>query len=158
MLCKVLVPTSIKRGHGIVIGKGEIWLHVHIDELTDFYELLFTSVLDKSRSEGVPHGKAGYFCIGAEEIKLHQIYNEVSRILFDSGKIKSAEPTQFTEEEATNYFGPHGTILRTAFSGNSRFVGTKAKKLGWKPRKTREDCLGSVKEEIEVWVRETSNQ
>ncbi|KAK1221623.1 hypothetical protein PQX77_015567 [Marasmius sp. AFHP31] len=159
MLCKVLAPTSIKRGRGIAIGKGEnIWLHVHIDELTDFYELLFTSVLDQSRSGEVPHGKAGYFCIGAEEVKLHQLYKEVSRILFDTGKIQSAESTQFTEEEAAKYFGPHGIILRTAFGGNSRFIGTKAKTLGWRPRKTTEDCLGSLKEEIELLARETSSQ
>ncbi|KAJ8074285.1 hypothetical protein PM082_012595 [Marasmius tenuissimus] len=104
---RLLVPTAIKRGNGIAIGKGEnTWLIVSIDEVADFYELLFKSVLDQSRLKEVPHGKEGYFFLGAEEIKTYRYYNDVSRILFDLGKAESAQPTQFTLEEAEKYFGP----------------------------------------------------
>ncbi|KAL0063875.1 hypothetical protein AAF712_009229 [Marasmius tenuissimus] len=122
---RLLVPTAIKRGNGIAIGKGEnTWLIVSIDEgelrfqdeiignqpkdllVADFYELLFKSVLDQSRLKEVPHGKEGYFFLGAEEIKTYRYHNDVSRILFDLGKAESAQPTQFTLEEAEKYFGP----------------------------------------------------
>ncbi|KAL0063869.1 hypothetical protein AAF712_009223 [Marasmius tenuissimus] len=156
---KILIPTSIKRGYGITIGKGEnLWSHVHIDDLTDFYELLFKSVVDQSKSKDVPHGREGYFFLGAEESKGHQHYKETSRILFDLGKVKSTEPTPFTEEEATEYFGPMGKFIRALLSSNSRFVGNNAKRLGWKPNKTTEDFVASLAEEVQFWVRATENQ
>ncbi|KAK1221620.1 hypothetical protein PQX77_015564 [Marasmius sp. AFHP31] len=115
---RILVPTAIKRANGIAVGKGEnIWLHVSVDEVVDFYELLFKSVLDQSRPKEVPHGKEGYFFLGAEEIKTYRYHHDVSRILYDLGKAERAQPTQFTLEEAEKYFGPQERKSRPHYDG-----------------------------------------
>ncbi|KAL0061733.1 hypothetical protein AAF712_011405 [Marasmius tenuissimus] len=134
VLFKMLVPPAIKRGYAIIVGKGEnVWLNVHIDEAADFHVLMFTSVLDDSKI--VPHGKEGYLFLGAEEHKSAQYYTELAKILFESGKVKSPEPKQLGEDEVKVYYGAWGAAARIALGGNARFVGNRAKKLGWKPVK-----------------------
>ncbi|KAL0569749.1 hypothetical protein V5O48_012210 [Marasmius crinis-equi] len=148
---KMFVPISIKRGYGTTIGKGEnVWANVHIDEVTDFYVLLFKNVLKDSND--VPHGKEGYFFIGADEHKSKQWYSEVAKVLFDLGKVKSPEPTLFTEQEAKQYFGEQGTYLLDVFGGNARSVSNRARKLGWQPRRTTNDFIGSIRAEVEFWA------
>ncbi|KAL0569750.1 hypothetical protein V5O48_012211 [Marasmius crinis-equi] len=148
---KLFVPISIKRGYGITIGKGEnIWANVHIDEITDFFVLLFKAVLKDPRV--VPHGKEGHFLIGADEHKSIQWYSEIAKVLFDLGKVKSPEPTRFTEEEAKQYFGEQAADVLGNLGGNARSASNRAKKLGWQPRKTTDDFIGSIREEVGFWV------
>ncbi|KAK1216436.1 hypothetical protein PQX77_020932 [Marasmius sp. AFHP31] len=159
ILFKLLVPVAVKRGYGITIGKGEnIWLNVHIDELTDFYELLFKSVLDPLKSQDVPHGRNGYFLIGADEHRSYQQDAEISRALFDLGMVKNIKPTEFTVEEAIEYFGPRGGSFRAALGGNARFASNNAKSLGWKPAKTTRDYLDSLANDVQFWARATKSQ
>ncbi|KAJ8074295.1 hypothetical protein PM082_012606 [Marasmius tenuissimus] len=152
ILFKLLVPVAIKRENGITIGKGEnIWLNVQIDE--HFYELLFNSVLDPSKSQNVPHGRNGYFLLGADEHKSYQQKAEISRVLFELGMVKDTKLTEFTEEEAIEYFGPRGRSFRAALRGNVRFMSNNAKSLGWKPTKTTKDYLGSLANDVQFWAR-----
>ncbi|KAK1215399.1 hypothetical protein PQX77_022002 [Marasmius sp. AFHP31] len=147
VLFKMLVPPAVKRGYAIIVGKGEnVWLNVHIDEAADFHVLMFTSVLNDSKN--VPHGKEGYFFLGAEEHKTAQYYTELAKILYESGKVKSPEPRQLGEDEAKEYYGAWGAAARVALGGNARFVGNRARKLGWKPVKGTKEFIASLREEV----------
>ncbi|KAL0573562.1 hypothetical protein V5O48_008395 [Marasmius crinis-equi] len=175
IMFKLQLPAILKRGYGtIAAGKGEnVWCNVHIDEgeiecqrhaclvlmslalpATDFYVLLFTSVLEESKH--VPHGKEGYFFLGVDEQKSIQYINEVTRVLFGLGKVKSLKPTPLTEEEAEQYFGGSAKYLLRAIGGNARCVSNRAKRLGWKPSKTTKDFLDSIEEEVGFWLKNWS--
>ncbi|KAL0061739.1 hypothetical protein AAF712_011412 [Marasmius tenuissimus] len=151
IIFKMLVPPAVKRGYGIIVGKGEnVWLNVHIDEAAEFYVLMFTSVLDDSKN--VPHGREGYLFLGAEEHKAVQYYNEVSKVLFELGKVKSPDPRPLGEDEAVKHFGPWGAVARVALGGNARFVGNRARKLGWVPVKGTQEFIASLRKEVGYWL------
>ncbi|KAJ8087883.1 hypothetical protein PM082_006739 [Marasmius tenuissimus] len=152
IIFKMLVPPAVKRGYGIIVGKGEnVWLNVHIDEAAEFYVLMFTSVLDDSKN--VPHGREGYFFLGAEEHKAVQYYNEVTKVLFELGKVKSPDPRPLGEDEAVEHFGPWGAVARVALGGNARFVGNRARKLGWVPVKGTQEFIASLRKEVGYWLK-----
>ncbi|KAL0566424.1 hypothetical protein V5O48_015590 [Marasmius crinis-equi] len=151
MIFKMLVSMAVKRGYGVTVGKGEnVWANVHIDEVADLFVLLFTSILKDSNK--IPHGKEGYFFAGADEHKNVQEYSEVAKTLFDLGKVKSAELTPLTGEEAKEFFGDYAALYLAALGGNARCVSNRAKKLGWRPKRTTKDFIGSIKDEIEYLV------
>ncbi|KAL0568650.1 hypothetical protein V5O48_013335 [Marasmius crinis-equi] len=148
-LFKMLILMAVKRDFGVTIGKGEnLWANVHIGEVADFFVLLFNSALDNSKD--LLHGREGYFFLGSDESKSVEFYSEISRILFNLGKIKSPTPTEVTEEEAVLFLGEGaGPLVRIMIGGNKRCVSTRARKLGWKPQKNTERMLGTMKDEVD---------
>ncbi|KAF9257289.1 NAD-P-binding protein [Marasmius fiardii PR-910] len=144
MLFKHIVPPAVKRGAGILPPGGKNrWPNVQIDELADFYAILFTAVLDAEKR--IPHGKEGTFFLNSDEHEHHDLYERLSQALFDLGKVKSPVPTSYSKQEAQKIFGEFEGLL----TSDVRCVSNRARKLGWKPTKTTKDMLDCVPREVE---------
>ncbi|KAF9258825.1 NAD-P-binding protein [Marasmius fiardii PR-910] len=147
MIFKFLVPPAVKRGAGILPPGDNHWPNVQIDELADFYSILFTAVLDTDKR--IPHGKEGYFFLNSDEHKLQDLYKRTSQVLFDLGKTKSPVPTSYSKQEAQEYFGDFGELVYSVIISDVRCVSNRARKLGWNPTKTTKDMLDGVPREVE---------
>ncbi|KII89892.1 hypothetical protein PLICRDRAFT_40076 [Plicaturopsis crispa FD-325 SS-3] len=141
-----LIKASIARGQGGVVGKGaNLWPNVHIDDVADLYIVLLDSVL--SGTDAAAHGHEGYYFGENGEHKLYDVSAAVAKALFELGKGKSTEPTTFSEDELQKYFGsPY-------LGSNSRARANRSKALGWKPTRTTEDLLASIKPEAEAILK-----
>jgi len=140
----IAIKASLDRGQGGVIGEGKnIWAHVEIHELAEFFEILLDASLS---SPNTPHGRLGYYFAENGEYKLYDLAKAYSQVLYDLGKGTSPHPTSFTAEEAQKYFG--GPWL----GSNARCKAERARALGWKPTKTTKDLLESVRSEVEAII------
>ena len=66
---------------------------------------LYIHVFDKSRGNGAPHGREGFYFAEAGEHVLYDVCKHISEVLYSIGKAGSPEPTTFTREECLKYFG-----------------------------------------------------
>ncbi|KAJ3479450.1 hypothetical protein NLI96_g9047 [Meripilus lineatus] len=130
-----IIRASIDRGQGGMVGKGlSMWPSVHIDEVEN--------------PEKVGHGREGFYFAESGEHRWYDISKEVSRVLVELGRGKSDEPTAFTREELPKYFLSED--IGNSLGSNSRCRATRARSLGWHPKKTTKDMLASIKPEIEA--------
>jgi len=139
----IQIPTMIRvslfRGQGSMIGDENIvWPNVEINELADLYRIVF----DAARTDAnTPHGREGfYFGENGEHVQ-HDIYKECAKVVYDLGQAKSPEPTLLTDEERKKFVKSNIGQL------NSRARGVRSRTLGWKPTKTTEDLLASIRAE-----------
>ncbi|KAG6813899.1 hypothetical protein H0H92_005748 [Tricholoma furcatifolium] len=138
-----LIDASLDRGQGGMVGQGKnIWPNVHIDDVADLYLILYDSI---NVNPATGHGREGIYFGENGEHTLYQIGQAVSRVLFETGKGKSPEPTTFSKEEIDKYFGG-SPYLGT----NSRCRGNRSRAIGWKPTKTTTDLLVSIRPEVEA--------
>ncbi|PPQ71191.1 hypothetical protein CVT24_010009 [Panaeolus cyanescens] len=143
-----LVRLSVDRRRAGMVGEGKnVWNNVHIDEVADLYILLVDLIISGSVYSIAPkhfeHGVAGFYFAENGEHTLRSIGDAIGKVLVSKGITSNATPTTFTEEEHKRYF-PNGTSLGT----NSRCHADRARSIGWKPRKTTQDMLASVKDEF----------
>lgn len=71
--------------------------------VADLYVVILDSILSGSDKAG--HGHEGYYFGENGEHKLYDVSAEIAKALFELGKGKSPEPTTFSDEEATQFFG-----------------------------------------------------
>ncbi|KAI0058646.1 NAD-P-binding protein [Artomyces pyxidatus] len=138
------IKASIDRGQGGMVGEGKnVWPHVHINEQADMFRIVLEAALTDVNT---PHGREGFYFGENGEYRLYDVAKTYTQVLYDLGKSKTPEPTTFTEEETLKYFG--GSYLGT----NSRARGSRARLLGWKPVKTTDDLLASIRPEVEAII------
>ncbi|KAL0954820.1 hypothetical protein HGRIS_003765 [Hohenbuehelia grisea] len=141
-----MIYVSLARGQGGMIGDGKnLWPNVEIDDLGDLYIALFDAVLNNSDTG---HGLDGYYFGENGEHSLYDIGKSIAQALFDLGKGQSPEPTPFTEEDIRKYFGGSKYL-----GSNSRCRGNHSRAIGWKPKKTTEDLLASIRPEVETLIK-----
>ncbi len=135
--------------------------------VADLFIVLFDSIV--ANPDKVGHGREGYYFGESGEHTWYDISKAISKALVELGLSKSEEPTAFTPEELVKYFGsevrdekhvPHSWLLpsrlficqaRGNYLGtNSRCRGNRPRSLGWKPQKTTQDMLASIKPEVEA--------
>jgi len=140
-----LIKAALVRGQAGMVGEGKnIWPHVHIDEVADLYIVLFNSIMS---NPATGHGREGYYISENGEYNYYEAVKAVAEALVSKGLTKSLEPTSFTEEDyrkrpLLNYLGT-----------NSRCRGERARSVGWKPVKTTEDMLASIKPELDELLK-----
>ncbi|EPQ59525.1 NAD P-binding protein [Gloeophyllum trabeum ATCC 11539] len=137
-----LIRAGWARGQGGVIGQGKnIWPCIHIDELGDLYTVLFDSALSNPET---PNGREGYYFGESDHYLLYDVAKAVSAALAKLGR-GTSEPTTFTDEEFQKF------RLRN-LGGNSRCRADRSRAIGWKPTKTTQDLLDSIKPEIQALI------
>jgi hypothetical protein len=73
--------------------------------VTNLYLVLFKAILSPSDSKTAPgHGREGYYYGESGEGPWSDVYNAITKALFDLGKVKSPEPAPFTDEEVNANF------------------------------------------------------
>ena len=112
--------------------------------------LLFDTVTSNPAKAG--HGWEGLYFAENGEHEWMDISRAIGQASVELGFADNAEPTAFTMEELVKYWGSEGFGL---FNGvNARAVGERAKKtLGWKPQRTTQDMLASIKPEMIVLAK-----
>ncbi|KAM6504217.1 hypothetical protein JOM56_001160 [Amanita muscaria] len=147
-----LVKLSLQRGKAGIFGPGKnLWPNVHIDDVTDLYLLILEKILPNNGNSDslVPgHGASGYYFGENGEHALYSVGKAIAQAMYDLGKTDTTEPVSFTEQEVRNF--PPTLIM--ALGTNSRCKADRARSLGWKPTRTTEDMLSSIKDEVERLV------
>jgi len=139
-----LVRASIDRKQGGMVGEGKnLWPNVHIDDVADLYILLFDLVTSPSATTPVGHGREGFYFGENGEHSLYQIGEAICQSLIQLHHGSIDTPTTFSREELDKYFG--GTDY---LGSNSRARANRSRSIGWKPTKTTQDMLDSVKGEV----------
>ncbi|KAF4613992.1 hypothetical protein D9613_007778 [Agrocybe pediades] len=140
-----LVRASLARGRAGMVGEGKnIWPDVHIDDIAQLYIVLFDSIR-KNPTTG--HGREGFYFGETGEHTMQEVGKAIQDALIALGKAKTndTEPSTFTQEEIDKYLDG-STYLGT----NSRCRANRSRSIGWKPTKTKEDFLKSIKSEVEA--------
>ncbi|KDR76268.1 hypothetical protein GALMADRAFT_247574 [Galerina marginata CBS 339.88] len=142
-----LIRASLARGRGGMVGAGKnIWDNVHIDDIADLYVVLFDAI--RSNPDSTGHGRKGFYFGENGEHTLYQVGKAIAEDLVALGKATNPEPSTFTDDEIKLYF--QGS---TFWGTNSRSRANRSRLIGWKPVKTTEDLLASVRPEIEAILK-----
>ncbi|KAF7791748.1 hypothetical protein EIP86_002772 [Pleurotus ostreatoroseus] len=148
-----------------------------IDSVGDLYMTIFDAAT--RRPAETPHGREGFFFVENGEHTWYSISKEISRILVQKGIGYSGEPTAFTVDELVKYWGSevmsfywscaysllglsdlnfdlHPHVLQAAgnsYGSNARCRGNRARLLGWRPLKTKDDMIASIEAEVDAMLR-----
>ncbi|KAI0633479.1 NAD-P-binding protein [Trametes polyzona] len=140
-----LITAGIDRGRAGMVGEGKnIWPNVHIDDVAHLYEVLWNGVVS---GKEIGHGEEGYYFAENGEHKLFDVAKAIGAALKDLGLADTDEPTTFTKEELDKYFDGSESL-----GSNSRCRAERSRAIGWKPEKTTEDMLRSIKPEIQYML------
>jgi len=146
-----LIKASIDRRQAGMVGLGKNrWPNVHIDDVADLYIVLFDYV---RLNPSTDHGREGYYFGENGEHLLYDISKAIGRALVNLGVSESDEPTTFTKEELGKYYGG-SEIMGT----NCRSRADHSRAIGWKPTKTTEDMLASIRPEVEIFLKKQATQ
>ncbi|KAF8065200.1 hypothetical protein FPV67DRAFT_173853 [Lyophyllum atratum] len=151
-----LIRGALKLGQSCHYGKGKsLWNGVHVQDLTDLVVLLLDDAL--SATPKAPHGGEGFYFCATDSYNWKQLAQEIGTRLHGLGVIPTAEPRQFTEQEASDALG---TWAGFAYGSNSRSKALKAHKLGWKPAHGdgNDGMFESIMTEYEFVVEEGKEQ
>jgi len=147
MIIPILTKVFIQRGKGGIVGKGlNIWNHVHIDDIANFYVLL----LEKALKGEASTGKDGiYFCESGEHTT-KDAFEKIAEALYQLKLVGEPGVSEFTKEDIDTYFG--GDFFASIFGGNSRPRADRARQLGWKPKENQITLFDSLLEEVKTFV------
>ncbi|KAK0494576.1 NAD(P)-binding protein [Armillaria luteobubalina] len=127
------------RKQGGMIGEGKnIWANV---SPANFFVVLFDTVVKKPDTA---HGLEGYYFLENGEHNMREVATEISKVLVELGIGSNPEPSSYTEEEKTSFFGSLWPFLGT----NSRVRADRSRALGWKPVDGKDKMVASLKAEI----------
>ncbi|KAF8901594.1 hypothetical protein CPB85DRAFT_1323263 [Mucidula mucida] len=141
-----IVKTSMHRKQGGMIGDGvNIWNNVSVDDTADFYIVLFNAIL---KNPETAHGANGFYFIESGEHTMKEVATEVSKALIELGLSTNPEPSSYTDEEKTAFFGPLWPYLGT----NARVKAERSRALGWAPKHGKQHMVASLKEEIKSYL------
>ncbi|KAJ7495519.1 NAD(P)-binding protein [Mycena latifolia] len=150
MLIPWLIKASLDRGESGMVGEGKnVWSNVEINELADLYVTLYDAI---AADEATGHGRNGYYFGANEEHSLYDVAKAMGAALVALGKSTSPEPTTFTQAELDKYFQGSATFV----GSNSRCRATRSFSIGWKPTKSTNDMLASIRPELEVLIKKAS--
>ncbi|KAF5341809.1 hypothetical protein D9611_001566 [Ephemerocybe angulata] len=161
-----LVDVAVSRSRAGYFGKGaNIWSNVHIADLATLYTLLLELIIpheptERARSEEpapsrprtpvildhslFTHGAHGFYFAENGEHTLLSVAEAIGQAMFDAGRATDPEPSPFSADEVQKYFNGVTKFL----DSNSRCKADRAKKLGWKPKKTTKELYSSIKQEL----------
>jgi len=143
------IRASLYRGRGGMVGEGKnIWPDVNIEEMADLYVVLFNAI-QAGNNPACGHGREGFYFGENGEHTLYEVAKAIAVALVQLGLSVDPEPSPFTKEEIDKYFNG-SSYLGT----NSRCRGTRSRAIGWKPVKTKEDLLASIKPEVETMAKQ----
>ncbi|KAF8348842.1 NAD(P)-binding protein [Amanita rubescens] len=137
-----IVQASLDRGRAGMVGKGKnIWHNVDIDEISELYTTLYDAI---TSNPAAAHGREGIYIGENGQHTLYDVAKAVQEAMIKMGLSKETEPNSFTREEVEKYFG--GDYLGV----NSHCRSERTRAIGWKPTKTTEDFLASIRPEVEA--------
>ncbi|PWI72419.1 NAD dependent epimerase/dehydratase family protein [Purpureocillium lilacinum] len=150
-----IMRAAKRQGFTSVMGPGKAqWDHVHIEDLTQLYELVLAKLLrGGDEAAALPSNKKGVYFNETG----HHTWREVSERVARSGREAGFLPTDEVREQslavAAEAFGGKtlpAEFAELGFASHSRTRADLARKIGWAPTKTRRDFEESFAEEWKV--------
>ena len=71
----------------------------------DAFAVLYDAIVEGT-NPALGHGREGYYFASNGEVSAYDIGKAIGSVLFKLEKVKSPEPTKFTQEELDKFFGP----------------------------------------------------
>lgn len=142
------VQGAVEAGETAVLGQGlNTWSIIHIHDLGAAY----IAILEAALAGNIPSNPSDryYFCEDGE-YEQRQVAAEITRLLYEKGKIKNAEPTTLVwkDIEAKVAGSKYSRIGMTG--GNSRSRAVLVRKLGWSPKRgSNKEFIESIKGEVD---------
>ncbi|KAF7351967.1 NmrA domain-containing protein [Mycena venus] len=135
------IKASFDRRAAGIVGKGKNLIsHVDVTEVADLVETLYNSVVEGA-DRAPEHGRNGYYFVAHGDVEFEKVTEVV--------ETRAGTRRVFTDTELKTYFPNPG--LQGFFGDNGRCDSQRSRALGWKPVKTTEDFLVSVRDEVEQW-------
>ncbi|OBT57694.1 hypothetical protein VE04_02401 [Pseudogymnoascus sp. 24MN13] len=149
----MLIRTFIKSGQAVVMGDGAgVWDAVHIADLAPLYELLLFKALS---GEKIPSGKKGIYFSETEDYSWKQLSQGLADELFKKDLIKTNVVKSISLQEGADLWtGGDKQYAELGFGSNSRSRAKLSRELGWAPKRTKGDFMGSFKGEVEAVAAE----
>ncbi|KAL7943990.1 hypothetical protein V8C42DRAFT_94298 [Trichoderma barbatum] len=140
---------AVKKGYAEYIGEGaQVWDHVHIDDVTSVYELLFEKLFAQA---DVPFGRKGIYFGGSGRHTWKEVAEGIARAGFAAGVLE-AEPRSIQLEDLTK--DTPGAVAQYQELGLASRSVTNAELtrevLGWKPVVGEEEWEKGFADEIAV--------
>lgn len=141
-----LIQHFIKRGKGFTVDKGDAaWGNVHVEDLADLYSHLVDLAVCEDENELAWDATGGYYLSASGEHHWGDTMRLVAQILYEQGKIQSAEVDQLSPSEVIALGAKTGPL---EWGCNSRGRATHAHEvLGWEPSRGSLDVIAEGSEE-----------
>ncbi|KAF8687635.1 hypothetical protein AX14_003644 [Amanita brunnescens Koide BX004] len=135
-----LIHASLDRGRAGMVGEGRnIWHNVRIDEISALYAILYDTI---ASNPAAAHGREGIYIGENGQHTLYDVAKAMQEAMIELSLSEESEPSSFTKEEVRKYFGSDYLGV------NSHCRSDRSRTIGWKPTKTTQDFLASIKPEI----------
>jgi len=140
-----MVEASLSLGKTPIVGPGvNVWPIVEIQEVADFYYRLFDAIISGKNPDS---GREGYYFLENGEFTQKQLAEVVATTLYKLGELETDELLPVTDEQANSM------PLISLLGKNDRARSGRAFALGWKPVKSTDDFLASVKAKTEFIIK-----
>lgn len=118
-----VIRLALRRKELVQVGPStNVWTSLHIDDLCNFYALLFDHTLSGNDKSTDPFER--FYWASGEEFVWGDVTKELAKLLYAAGAIETATPKSITVQEEP------GLIVA---SSNSRAVSNRGPKtFGWK--------------------------
>ncbi|OJT13756.1 hypothetical protein TRAPUB_9692 [Trametes pubescens] len=142
MQIPALIEASMDRRQAGMVGEGRNFHpNVHIDDVARLYCTIIERAL---AGDDIGHGREGFYFGENGEHTMLDIAQAMGADLEAMGLADTADPSTFNKTELDKYFGGSDSL-----GTNVRCRAERSRGIGWKPVKTSEDMLASIKPEIE---------
>ena len=142
------IQGCIDSGECLVLGKGlNTWSLIHVKDLAAGYLTILQAVLDGN----IPSNPLDryYFCEN-EEYEQRQVADEVTRLLYERGKVKNPKPKSLVWKDIEPEIAGNSNNMIGMTGGNSRSRAVLLRKLGWSPRKGgSKEFIESIKDDVD---------
>jgi nucleoside-diphosphate-sugar epimerase len=142
------IKGSVDAGETAVLGQGlNTWSIIHVHDLGAAY----IAILEAALAGNIPSNPSDryYFCEDGE-YEQRQVAAEVTRLLYERGKVKNPKPKSLVWKDiAAKIAGDkHNPIGMTG--GNSRSRAVLVRKLGWWPKRGgNKEFIESIKGDVD---------
>ncbi|KAI3058765.1 hypothetical protein CBS147353_10658 [Aspergillus niger] len=145
---------AVEAKHAHVIGEGaSIWSSIHINDLTELYELLISKVLG---GEVIASGKQGIYFTETGEHTWMEVSNAVAKAGHKLGILQTEDVESLTLEQAADkWVGGNMMFTELGFASNSRTQADLAKEIGWTPKVGLSKLEDACMEEYKAVIGET---
>ena len=94
------------------------------------------------------HGEQGFYFAENGEVSMLTLAEATGDAMVDAGNATDPNPSSFTQEEVETEQCYRWVADSLYLDCNARCKADRARKLGWKPKKTTKDLLASIKQEL----------
>ncbi|KAH1338665.1 hypothetical protein KXV68_002849 [Aspergillus fumigatus] len=155
----VVPPTIYGKGSGpFATLSQQIWNHVHILDLANFYLLLFRAV--REQPDWLPSGPKAIFFVESGEHTWLQVSQGIADALHKQGLLDSNKVESISmKDAAAEITRGNESLVEITLASNSRARADFARKrLGWKTSRGNEDFLNHFDGEIEAMREELQSR